>query len=430
MKNRIGIIGLVVLTAILVSSVFAASGTAVSTSPAEVWNVTWGGSGGYEGRAVATAGDYVYLAGDIDDCYAFINKYDRDGNLLWNITWAMFPSCIDWGSNVVAMTATGDSIYMAGMTASSNNSDSDAFLNRYDTDGNLLWNITYGGSGSFMGYATAATDDSVYLAGEIMSNGSDYAAFLNRYDTNGNLIWNITWSGPGCYAAFDVAASGDSVYVSGREGHKSFLNKYDTDGTLVWNTTSLGMVVRRIAAGDHAVCSAGNSFPDASLNKYSSTGGSLIWNVTYGSPLNLNTTDLRTSCGLATAVTKSSVYLAGYDESSDFNISNVFLTKYNSTDGSLIWNTTWGKAGWVKGHSVAATNGCVYLAGTTANSSDANGSAFIVKFSDPAPTVTPTQSPSPEHSPNTTSAAVPGFEAISAIMCLLAVAYLAVARRK
>jgi hypothetical protein len=424
-------VGLAVLTAILVSSVFAASGTAVSTQPVEVWNVTWGGSGGYEGLVVATAGDYVYLAGDIDDFYAFLNKYDRDGNLLWNITWAMFPSCGDCSSNLVAMTATVDSIYMAGMTASSNNSDSDAFLNRYDTDGNLLWNITYGGPADDMGYATAATDDSVYLAGGIISNGSDYAALLNRYDTDGNLLWNITWSGPGCYAASDVAASGDCVYVAGWGGHKSFLNKYDTDGILIWNTTSLGMEVRGIAAGDHVVYSAENSFSNAFLTKYNSTDGSLVWNITGGSPLNI--TSGRMSCGLATAATGDSVYLSGINGSLDLDFSNAFLTKYNSTDGSLIWNTTWGKAGWVSGRAVAATNDCVYLAGTTANSSDSNGSAFLVKYSEPTPTPTPTvtltQSASPEHSP-TTAPAVPGFEAISTILGLLAVAYLAMARRK
>jgi len=415
--------GLVVLTAILVSSVFAASGTAVSTSPAEVWNVTWSGSGAYEGLSVATAGDYVYLAGDIDGVDAFLNKYDSGGNIIWNITWAMSPPSVAY-SDVVAMAATADSVYMAGMTASSDNSDSDAFLNRYDSDGNLLWNITYGGSGSFMGYATAATDDSVYLAGEILSNDSDYAAFLNRYDTDGNLLWNITWSGHGCYAASAVAASGDSIYVAGREGHKSFLNKYDTDGNLIWNLTSLGMVVEGIAAGDHVVYSAGASFPDAGLNKYGSTDGSLIWNIT----------DSSMSWGLATAATGDSVYLAGYNESSDFDVSTASLTKYNSTDGSFIWNTRWGKAGWVKGHAVAATNDCVYLAGTTENSSDSNGSAFLVKYSEPTPTptpaVTPTQSASPEHSPTTASAAVPGFESISATVGLLAVVYLVMLRRK
>ena len=378
----------------------------------------------------------MYLAGNIDGVDAFLNKYDSDGNLLWNNTWAMFPPSGEWYSDSVAITATADRVYIAGMTASPNNSDFDAFLNKYDRDGNLIWNITYGGPGSFMGYATAATDDSVYLAGEIMSNGSNYAAFLNKYDINGNLIWNITWSGPGCYAAFYTAASGDCVYVAGREGHKAFLNRYDgTDGNLIWNMTSL-MEVEGIAVGDHVVYSTGTSFPGAGLNKYSSTDGSLIWNIT----------DSRMSCGSATAATGDSVYLAGANRSSDFVFSNASLTKYNSTDGSSIWNITWGKAGWVNGRAVAATNDCVYLAGTTAVSDTANGSAFLVKYSDlaPTPTVTPVQTSTPTpattapiETPTTPPAATPsatptppGFEVVFAIVGLLVVAFLVMLKRR
>ncbi|KAF5436255.1 hypothetical protein C5S35_09240 [Candidatus Methanophagaceae archaeon] len=437
MKNKSKVL-LAVLTAIFVCSAFSV--TFAAAQPVEVWNVTWGGSGDYEGRAVATAGDCVYQAGVIDGVDAFLNKYDSDGNLLWNITWAMFPPSGVWYSDVVAMAATEDSIYLAGMTASPNNTDFDAFLNKYDIDGNLIWNITYGGSGSFMGYATAATDDSVYLAGEITSNSSNYAAFLNKYGIDGNLNWNITWSGPGCYAASDVAASGDSVYVAGSEGHKAFVSRYDsTDGCLIWNLTSLGIEVRGIAVGDNVVYAAGIDL-DGYLSKYSSTDGSLIWNIT----------DSRISWGSATAATGDSVYLAGANRSSDFDFSKASLAKYNSTDGSLIWNITWGKAGWVNGRAVAATNDSVYLAGTTAVSDTANGSAFLVKYSDPAPTPavtpvptsTPTPTPklattAPIETPTVPAAATPsatptppGFEAVFAIVGLLAVAFLVWIKRR
>jgi len=435
MKHKSKVL-LVVLTAIFVCSAFSV--TFADAQPVEVWNVTWGGPGGDEGQAVATVGDFVYLAGAIDGVDAFLNKYDSDGNLLWNITWAMFPLSGEWYSDSVAMAATKDRVYLAGVTASPNNSDCDAFLNRYDSDGNLLWNITYGGSGSFMVYATAATDDSVYLAGEIMSNGSNYDTFLNRYDIDGNLLWNITWSGPGCYAAFDVAASGDCVYVAGREGHKSFLSRYDgTDGGIIWNLTSLGLEVRGIAVGDNVVYAAGTDF-DACLNKYSSTDGSLIWNIT----------DSRMSWGSATAATGDSVYLVGANRSSDFVFSAASLAKYNSTDGRLIWNITWGKSGGVNGRAVAVTSDCVYLAGTTAVSDTANGSAFLVKYSDPAPTPTvtsvPTSTPTPTpattapiETPTTPPAATPsttptppGFEAVFAIAGLLVVAFLVMITRR
>jgi len=152
------------------------------------------------------------------------------------------------------------------------------------------------------------------------------------------------------------------------------------------------------------------------------------------------------SWGSATAATVDSVYLAGANRSSDLNFSKASLTKYNSTDGRLIWNITWGKAGWVNGRAVAATNDSVYLAGTTAVSDTANGSAFLVKYSEPAPiqTVTPvpTLTPTPTlattapiETPTAPPAATPsptptppGFEAVFAIAGLLVVAFLVIGR--
>jgi catechol 2,3-dioxygenase-like lactoylglutathione lyase family enzyme len=436
MKNKSKVL-LVVLTAIFVCSAFSV--TFAEAQPVEVWNVTWGGPGDDEGRAVATVGDFVYLAGNIDGVDAFLNKYDKAGNIIWNITWEMFPSSGDWYSDVVAMTATKGSVYLAGVTTSSNNSDFDAFLNRYDTDGNLIWNITYGGSGSFMGYATAATEDCVFLAGEITSNSSNYAAFLNRYDIDGNLIWNITWGD----TAGATATTGDSVYVAGDHHGKAFLNKYDSDGNLLWNITwgELGTHGLATAATEDSVYLAGNTLPGAFLNKYDNDGN-LLWNITSGG---------MSPGWWATAATEDSVYLAGANRSSDFNFSKASLTKYNSTDGSFIWNITWGKAGGVNGRAVAATNDSVYLAGTTAVSNTANGSAFLVKYSYPAPTPTvtpvPTSTPTPTPKLATTApietptaappAATPsatqaplGFEAVFAITGLLAVAFLVMIKRR
>jgi hypothetical protein len=427
MKSKSKVL-LVVLTAIFVCSTFSV--TFAEAQPVEVWNVTWGGPGDDEGRAVATVGDCVYLAGTIDGVDAFLNKYDSGGNIIWNVTWVMSPLSVEY-SDVVAMTAIKGSVYLAGITASSNNSDSDAFLNRYDTDGNRLWNITYGGSGSFMGYATAATEDSVFLAGEIISNGSEYHAFVNKYGSDGNLIWNLTWSGPGTYFASAMTTANGGVYVAGREGHKAFLHKYNsTTGTLIWNITSLGLWA--IASGDKGVYSVGYTIPGAGLNKYNSTDGSLIWNITCS----------EISQGWSTAASGDSVYLAGPNESyGEVPCCNTGLNKYNSTDGSLIWNITWGKAGWVNGRAVATAGDSVYLAGTTKNSSDANGSAFLVKFTDltptptvtPVPTSTPTPTPAattPIEAPTVPPAAPPGFEAVFAVAGLLAVAFLVWIKRR
>ena len=383
-------IGLLVLTAILAISTFSVIPTPVSAQPVEVWNVTWPGSG----TAVATTEDSVYLAGvntNLTD--AFLNKYDKDGALIWNLTWDMFPA--GGGSNVVAAEAAGDSVYLAG-TCGFSNVTGGAFLNKYDSDGNLLWNITWGGMdmNNTFGYATAAAGDCVYLAGETAPfNVSYFDAFLNKYDSDGNLLWNITWGGTaGTYSANAVATSGDSVYVVGRApGGKAFLNRYNsTDGNFLWNRNvtcgGIGTQGWATATGDNAVYVAGrtglNTVPGAFLNKYDSTDGNLIRNITWGG--------IGTS-GLATATSGDSVYLAGQNVSRDFDFCNAFLNKYNSTDGSLIWNITGGKTVWVTGHAIATSgDGVVYLAGSKTNESYspiyANESdAFLVKFSEPTP---------------------------------------------
>jgi hypothetical protein len=286
MKSKNEKIGLVVLAAILAISAFSVIPTPVGAQPVEVWNVTWPGFG----TAIATTEDSVYLTGvNTNFTDAFLNKYDSDGNFLWNITWG--------------------TVFTAG-------------------------------------YATAAAEDCVYLAGETAPSNVSYSyAFLNKYDSDGKLLWNVTWGGTaGTYSASAAATSGDRVYVVGRApGGKAFLNRYNsTDGNLLWN--------RNVTCGG--------------------TGTS----------------------GLATATSGDIVYLAGQNESSDFDFCNAFLNKYNSTDGSLIWNITWGKTGWVTGRAIATSGvGVVYLAGSKTNERVApifanESDAFLVKFSEPTPT--------------------------------------------
>nr|AAU84236.1 conserved hypothetical protein [uncultured archaeon GZfos3D4] len=354
-------IRLVVLTAILTISAFSVISTPVSAQPVEVWNVTWPGLG----TAVATTEDSVYLAGvNTNGTDAFLNKYDKDGNLIWNSTWEMFAPEVGF-SNDVATAAARDSVYLAG-TCGFSNVTGGAFLNKYDSDGNLLWNITWG-TVFTAGYATAAAEDCVFLAGETApSNVSDFDAFLNKYDKDGNLLWNITWGGPaGTYSAFATATSGDGVYVAGRApGGKTFLNKYN------------------------------------------STDGSLMWNLTWKGD----------GMGVATATGDNAVYMAGN------TLPATFLNKYNSTDGSLIWNITWGKTGGDHGRAIAtAEDGVVYLAGSK-SVFDSESDSFLVKFSEPTPIPKPTPVPatgsiSVSSSPSGARATIDGLNWIGSTPC-------------
>ena len=212
-------IGLVVLTAILVIAAFSVILTPVSAQPVEVWNVTWPGSG----TAVATAGDYVYLVGvNTNWTDAFLNKYDIDGNFLWNITWGTVFTA------GYAAATTEDCVYVAGRAPGGK-----TFLNKYNsTDGNLIWNITWGGIGT-LGRATTTSGDRVYLAGLNESIDFDFCnVFLNKCNsTDGSLIWNITWGKTGDDHGRAIATAEDGVvYLAGNRG--SFLAN-ESDAFLV-----------------------------------------------------------------------------------------------------------------------------------------------------------------------------------------------------
>ncbi len=62
----------------------------------------------------------------------------------------------------------------------------------------LLWTITYNGPGNGMddGYGIAVDGEgNVYVVGDI-NVGPDYDAWLGKYDKNGNLLWAVTYNGP------------------------------------------------------------------------------------------------------------------------------------------------------------------------------------------------------------------------------------------
>ncbi|MBK7383299.1 MAG: T9SS type A sorting domain-containing protein [Flavobacteriales bacterium] len=145
----------------------------------------------------------------------------------------------------------------------------DLFLARYDDNGNCIWARRGGGTGNDAG-ASVGVDGSghVLLAGsyaatanignEVFTSLGYSDAFLARYDSNGNYIWGRTMGGSGWDNAADVAvdASGNSyvtgrfttsaafgtLTISGTSDAGMFLAKYDAIGDPLWvvGTTGAG----------------------------------------------------------------------------------------------------------------------------------------------------------------------------------------------
>ena len=196
----------------------------------------------------------------------FIAKYDTDGNVLWarkasGATWNNdFSIAADSSGNVYVTgsfsdTATFDSTILASI------GESDIFIAKYDTDGNVLWVRQSGGSMADLGYGIAVDlSGNVYVTGFFqdmatfdstsLASVGGYDIFIAKYDTDGNVLW-VRQSGSSIndYGQSIAADSSGNVYITGffqdtatfdstsltSIGESDiFIAKYDTDGNVVW----------------------------------------------------------------------------------------------------------------------------------------------------------------------------------------------------
>jgi hypothetical protein len=211
----------------------------------------------------------------------FLSGFDSNGNLVWARTWGG-PG--DDGGTSVAIDGSGNAYITgffegtanfdpgAGTDNHTSNGEEDAFLSKFDQNGNFIWALSWGGSSIDVG-GSVAIDGSgnMYIRGDFMNTvdfdpgaGTDthssngyYDVFLSKFDSNGNFVWARTWGESGIDLGGSAAIDGSgNVYVTGEfegtvdfdpgvgvDNHSSngitdiFLSKYDPNGNLVWART-------------------------------------------------------------------------------------------------------------------------------------------------------------------------------------------------
>ena len=115
-----------------------------------------------------------------------------------------------------SIVQTNDGGYaLAGYTMSYGAGANDFWLVKTDTNGNQLWNRTYGGTGSDFAYSVIQTSDGGYaIAGETSSYGAGYSdAYLVNADSAGNQLWNKTYGGTDNDGSWSVVQTSDGGYA-------------------------------------------------------------------------------------------------------------------------------------------------------------------------------------------------------------------------
>ncbi len=244
-SRQLAATSLAVLVVLLISLPWALGDT---SPPLEAWSRTFGGSKDDIGRYVQVTGDNGYIitgetfSSGIGGLDVYLVKTDSDGNLIWETT---FGGTGNENGNSIQVTGDGGYI-ITGDSSSFGAPGSDVYLVKTDSDGNLLWETTFGGTSIDYGLSVQVADDGGYIiTGETsFPRASGVDVYLVKTDSGGNLVWEKTFGGNGDDRGSSVQVIGDGGYIitgttssSGAGGNDVYLITTDSDGNLLWETT-------------------------------------------------------------------------------------------------------------------------------------------------------------------------------------------------
>jgi len=182
------------------------AGVAVDATGLYVVGTTWGAFPGKNNTGLSDV---------------FIRKYDAAGKVAW--TRQFGTADYDWAGGV-AVDASG--LYVVGTTGGAlpgqtSSGEDDVFVRKYNASGDVIWTRQFGSASWDAGAAVSVDANFVYVAGgtdgslpdQINAGMTD--AFVRKYDANGNLIWTRQFGGDEEDSASSIAVKDDSVYVAG-----------------------------------------------------------------------------------------------------------------------------------------------------------------------------------------------------------------------
>lgn len=357
----------------------------------------------------------------------------------------------DFGYGVAA-DAKGN-IFVTGSTSGSlfgpNQGSGDVWLAKYDANGNLVNGLQFGtGAGEVPYNVVTDKDGNFYLAG---STGGSFVAgkkspegtdaWVAKYDSNGNLLWGRQVGETSNFGDFGFSTSGfglqvddaGNVYLSGLsinentkinpETGKPFLDftveddswviKFDSNGNQQWSTkikdpdpnSPLALAPFFDESYDLAVDKSGNSYlvgwtqglvkesdPGRDLLKYDAwlskvdKDGKIAWTKQFGS----KDLGLDFAWGVDTD-SKGNIYVTGWTTgtvgSQNFGSYDVWLTKF-TPDGKQEWAKQIGSKGddgQFLSDIVIDANDNIFVSGYTndklgSGSADSSYNAWVGKF--------------------------------------------------
>jgi hypothetical protein len=358
-------------------------------------------AGLYQGTVDFGSG-FIFTSNGVYSNYLYNNiyvaKFDANGTTQWVHTWGgttggeAYSIAVDKGNGFVYVQGDWSTAPLTGTVDFNQNDPAhpdphgfhggyDAFLSKFDLNGDFKWARTWGGSGYDDGDSVVVDNSgNIYVCGMYGStdinfdpDGSDAGkgyehgpssnvmrfvnVFLSKFDSAGEFLWVRTWGGLETEDAGGsvVTDSMGNVYAGGRFNCINCNFNGDPKATPVLISTS----------GDQ----------DAFVSKYD-PNGTFLWARTWGGNNKENATNLAVDgadhlyvAGLIGGVRdpKTFVYTSG----------DAYFAKLTSS-GNTQWTRTWGGAGFdtVSGLTLDVT-GNVYMAGVFQSTVDFDPDAGV-----------------------------------------------------
>ena len=216
----------------------------------KIWDKTFGYSEfDSASEIIQTSDDDFIIVGNVNTSggglgEVWIIKVDSDGNKLWDKT---FGETGHNSGDSILQTFDGGYIILGSSWVPSNTNSYDIWLIKTDSNGEMQWDKKYHGTEGDHGWSLQQTDDGDFIVlGMTKSGRGSDDIWLFKIDDTGEMLWDKIFGGVGQDRGYSLRQTSDGGFIIAGDTHKNFgmealLIKTDSKGNMEWNKTYGGL---------------------------------------------------------------------------------------------------------------------------------------------------------------------------------------------
>jgi len=196
--------------------------------------------------------------------YFYVLKLDSKGDIQWQNLFggSQMEGEKEFIESAFSIQQTDDEGYIItgpsgakDIPGVKNNGNCDYFILKLDSDGNIIWQKMYGGSGYDNAFSIQQTEDGGYIVAGFsdstdipgIKNNGYMDIYIIKIDLKGNIIWQKMYGGSGYDKAFSIQQTEDGGYIiaglsdstdipglKNNGGDSIYIIKINLKGDIIW----------------------------------------------------------------------------------------------------------------------------------------------------------------------------------------------------